>query len=133
MWYVFSSSKKKVTHTLLIALCQDLYDKPQALIPCLHTFCLDCVAFIPRDHQDRFACPICRSHASSFANNFSIQNFIEILENINLFDTMSSSSGSSTNRLNDTSQANTTEEEGSPHGESSSTGSAASSYQSVIK
>jgi hypothetical protein len=101
---------------------------------------LNCVTFIPRDHQDKFNCPICRGLTSSFSNNFSIQNFIDILENINLFESNSGASNSSANILNDTPQADTNREESlliepndQPQAESSSTASTSSSYQSVIK
>ncbi|KAL9539546.1 hypothetical protein MBANPS3_010200, partial [Mucor bainieri] len=66
-------------------LCQDLFDKPQALIPCLHTFCLDCVNSLPTNYgNDAMTCPICRRRANSFSSNFSIQNFIDIFNNASL-------------------------------------------------
>ncbi|KAI9481719.1 MAG: hypothetical protein EXX96DRAFT_538882 [Benjaminiella poitrasii] len=67
---------------LTCALCQELYDKPQALIPCLHTLCLDCISCIPKlnDEDDNFNCPICRRTVNNFVNNFSIQNVISILK-----------------------------------------------------
>ncbi|KAI8081828.1 uncharacterized protein B0P05DRAFT_63155 [Gilbertella persicaria] len=37
-------------------LCQDMYDQPQSLIPCLHTFCLNCVQYIPRQ-SSHYICP----------------------------------------------------------------------------
>jgi len=71
--------------TTTTALCQDIFDKPQALIPCLHTFCLDCVSSLPTNYGNyAMTCPICRSSASSFSSNFSIQNFIDIFNNTSL-------------------------------------------------
>lgn len=71
-----------------LALCQDIFDKPQALIPCLHTFCLGCVSSIPTSYgHDNLTCPICRRIADSFASNFSMQNFIDIFNNASLHET----------------------------------------------
>ncbi|KAI7899219.1 uncharacterized protein BX663DRAFT_521833 [Cokeromyces recurvatus] len=67
---------------LTCVLCQDMYDKPQALIPCLHTLCLDCISCLPKTNEenDAFNCPICRGTVNKFTNNFSIQNVIDILQ-----------------------------------------------------
>lgn len=66
-------------------MCQEIYDKPQALLPCLHTFCLDCVNFIPgTNHENRITCPICRNRSTSYVANFAIQSFIDIFNNSNL-------------------------------------------------
>ncbi|CAO3619666.1 unnamed protein product [Mucor hiemalis] len=83
---------------LTCALCQDVYDKPQALMPCLHTFCLDCVNSIPRDYNDCFACPNCRRQVSGFIRHYSIQNIIEIFKRaeVNLSEDMKNDSRPST-------------------------------------
>lgn len=67
------------------AVCQEIYDKPQALLPCLHTFCLDCVNFIPgNNYENRIICPICRNRSTGHVANFTIQSFIDIFNNANL-------------------------------------------------
>ncbi|KAL7309654.1 hypothetical protein PS15m_010511 [Mucor circinelloides] len=77
--------KTAIRDELTCALCQDIFDKPQALIPCLHTFCLDCVNSLPTNYgNDDMTCPICRRRANSFSSNFSIQNFIDIFNNTSL-------------------------------------------------
>ncbi|CAO3656706.1 unnamed protein product [Mucor fragilis] len=77
--------KTAIRDELTCALCQDIFDKPQALIPCLHTFCLDCVNSLPTNYgNDAMTCPICRRSASSFSSNFTIQNFIDIFNNTSL-------------------------------------------------
>ncbi|KAF1801561.1 hypothetical protein FB192DRAFT_1373444 [Mucor lusitanicus] len=80
-----SIMKAAIRDELTCALCQDIFDKPQALIPCLHTFCLDCVNSLPTNYgNDAMTCPICRRRANSFSSNFSIQNFIDIFNNTSL-------------------------------------------------
>ncbi|XP_067663988.1 tripartite motif-containing protein 3-like [Haliotis asinina] len=42
-------------------ICKNVFDRPKA-IPCLHTFCLDCLeSYVARNGNDgRFPCPVCR-------------------------------------------------------------------------
>ncbi|KAI8353334.1 hypothetical protein BD560DRAFT_438496 [Blakeslea trispora] len=100
---------------LTCALCQDVYDKPQALIPCLHSFCLNCVLYIPKNsREDSLVCPICRSKASSYSKNFTLQNLIDIISNleekkslkvITTTDVTVASSGSSSAKTSSSSQS----------------------------
>ncbi|GAA5817919.1 hypothetical protein MFLAVUS_011498 [Mucor flavus] len=89
---------------LTCALCQDVFENPQSAIPCLHTFCLDCVSSIPND-EGTFACPICRSAVNHYAQGYyEVQNTpIEIIESLNI-DSMSAGSSSSSVQI--TSAAN---------------------------
>ncbi|KAI8636376.1 hypothetical protein BD408DRAFT_426254 [Parasitella parasitica] len=74
-----STIESAMRDELTCAVCQDIFKKPQALIPCLHTFCLHCVNSIPSQYgNDTLTCPICREKINSFSSNFSIQNFIDI-------------------------------------------------------
>ncbi|KAG2198981.1 hypothetical protein INT47_013165 [Mucor saturninus] len=52
----------------LTSLCQDVFEKPQALLPCLHTFCLECVSSIPR------------ATVSRYTTNYALQNIIDIFK-----------------------------------------------------
>jgi hypothetical protein len=88
--------------TSIIALCQDVFEKPQALLPCLHTFCLECVSSIPRydinpmpikpfidmyiREHDSFTCPVCRATINRFVSNYSLQNIIDIFKKAEEYD-----------------------------------------------
>ena len=51
----------KVNSMLQCAMCQETYKKPKVL-PCLHTFCLECLKTI-NTHEvdgDPLPCPLCR-------------------------------------------------------------------------
>ncbi|KAI8378759.1 hypothetical protein EDC96DRAFT_172759 [Choanephora cucurbitarum] len=72
-----------IKNELTCALCQDVYDKPQALIPCLHSFCLNCVLYIPKNSRDdSLVCPVCRSKANTYCKNFTLQNLIDIISDL---------------------------------------------------
>ncbi|KAI8976872.1 hypothetical protein BDB01DRAFT_801704 [Pilobolus umbonatus] len=63
---------------LTCALCRDIYVQPKALIPCLHTFCSECIYGL--EAVDPLRCPICRSTSFNTLNNFTVQSFLDIFE-----------------------------------------------------
>ena len=56
-----STTRKKLEKQLTCAICLDLYTNPKTL-PCLHSFCQQCLEGLPLDPQgDNYfiACPTC--------------------------------------------------------------------------
>ena len=83
-----STALKKLEEQLTCAICLDLYTNPKTL-PCLHSFCQQCLEGLPLDPQgDNYfiSCPTCRHHtqlpqptgAADFPAAFQINNFKEI-------------------------------------------------------
>ena len=79
---------KKLEERLNCAICLDLYTNPKTL-PCLHSFCQQCLEGLPLDHQgDKYfiSCPTCCHHTqlpqptgtSYFPTAFQINNLKEI-------------------------------------------------------
>ena len=83
-----TSVLKKLEEQLTCAICLDLYTNPKTL-PCLHSFCQQCLKGIPLDPQgDNYfiSCPTCRHHiqlpqqtgTTEFPAAFQINNFKEV-------------------------------------------------------
>ena len=83
-----STALKKLEEQLTCAICLDLYTNPKTL-PCLHSFCQQCLKGIPLDPQgDNYfiSCPTCRHHiqlpqqtgTTEFPAAFQINNFKEV-------------------------------------------------------
>ena len=79
---------KKLEDQLTCAICLDLYSNPKSL-PCLHSFCQQCLEGLPLDPQgDNYfiSCPTCRYRtqlpkskgAADFPTAFQINNFKEV-------------------------------------------------------
>ena len=79
---------KKLEDQLTCAICLDLYTNPKSL-PCLHSFCQQCLEGLPLDPQgDNYfiSCPTCRYRtqlpkskgAADFPTAFQINNFKEV-------------------------------------------------------
>ena len=85
----FSSTPlKKLEEQLTCAICLDLYTNPKTL-PCLHSFCQQCLEGLPLDPQgDNYfiSCPTCRHHTqlpqptgtTDFPAAFQINNLKEV-------------------------------------------------------
>ena len=72
----FSSEDRR--ENLTCAICMDIFDHPK-LLPCSHTFCLECLEDLTSSNAQSFSCPICREltrvppgGVSAFKNNFYI-------------------------------------------------------------
>ena len=83
-----STAIKKLEEQLTCAICLDLYTNPKTL-PCLHSFCQQCLEGLPLDPQgDNYfiSCPTCRHRtqlpqptgATDFPAAFHINNFKEV-------------------------------------------------------
>ena len=82
-----STALKKLEEQLTCAICLDLYTNPKTL-PCLHSFCQQCLEGLPLDPQgDNYfiSCPTCRHHtqlpqlgAADFPTTFLINNLKEV-------------------------------------------------------
>ena len=83
-----STALKKLEEQLTCAICLDLYTNPKTL-PCLHSFCQQCLEGLPLDPQgDNYfiSCPTCRHRtqlpqptgAADFPTAFQINNLKEV-------------------------------------------------------
>ena len=83
-----STALKRLEEQLICGICLDLYTNPKTL-PCLHSFCQQCVEGLPQDPQgDNYfiCCPTCRHHTqlpqptgvADFPTAFHINNLNEI-------------------------------------------------------
>ena len=83
-----SSPLAKLEEQLTCAVCLDLYTNPKTL-PCLHSFCQQCLEGLPLDPQGGtyfIACPTCRHHTelpepagpAGFPVAFHLNNLKEI-------------------------------------------------------
>ena len=83
-----STALKKLEEQLTCAICLDLYTNPKTL-PCLHSFCQQCLENLPQDTQgDNYfiSCPTCCHHtqlphptgAADFPVAFQINNLKEV-------------------------------------------------------
>lgn len=55
------TSTENVQNELICPICADYFTSPKGL-PCLHTFCRDCLKahIISQNHKRQFSCPMCR-------------------------------------------------------------------------
>ena len=83
-----STALKKLEEQLTCAICLDIYTNPKTL-PCLHSFCQQCLECLPLDPQGNnyfISCPTCRhctqlpqpTGAADFPAAFQINNFKEV-------------------------------------------------------
>jgi len=80
--------EEEITCAMLSAICQNLYDDPKTIIPCLHTFCKSCLEASIKSNLKMSvtpSCPVCRAllpreEISSIPTNFTIKRLIEILQ-----------------------------------------------------
>ena len=82
-----SKALKKLEEQLTCAICLDLYTNPKTL-PCLHSFCQQCLEGLPLDPQGDYfiSCPTCRHHtqlplptrADDLPTAFHINNLKEV-------------------------------------------------------
>ena len=83
-----STALKKLEEQLTCAICLDIYTNPKTL-PCLHSFCQQCMEGLPLDCQgDNYfiSCPTCHHHtrlsqptgAADFPTAFHINNLKEV-------------------------------------------------------
>eukprot|EP00027_Filamoeba_sp_ATCC50430_P018149 CAMPEP_0168568772 /NCGR_PEP_ID=MMETSP0413-20121227/15765_1 /TAXON_ID=136452 /ORGANISM="Filamoeba nolandi, Strain NC-AS-23-1" /LENGTH=582 /DNA_ID=CAMNT_0008601149 /DNA_START=10 /DNA_END=1758 /DNA_ORIENTATION=+ len=81
------SHMEKINEQLTCPVCLERFKEPKVL-PCLHTFCKDCLDQIFSKSKDNsFACPTCRaktpinkSGISGLPTNFLINNILEAVE-----------------------------------------------------
>ena len=80
--------KQKLDEQLTCPICLDRYRSPKAL-PCLHTFCKECVKQIFDHVKQEVKCPECRkmhsvpsSGIEGFPNNYSVLGFLELQSQI---------------------------------------------------
>ena len=72
---------------LTCSLCSEAYDHDQRVakyLPCLHTFCRNCLVRYIRDNQEECLCPVCRKTTTipqdgvdGIPNNFTVENLKE--------------------------------------------------------
>ena len=83
-----STAIKKLEEQLTCAICLELYTNPKTL-PCLHSFCQQCLEYLPLDSQGDncfISCPTCHHHtqlpqptgAADFPTAFHINNLKEV-------------------------------------------------------
>ena len=83
-----STTLKKAEKQLTCAICLNLYTNPKTL-PCLHSFCQQCLEGLPQDPQGGnyfISCPTCRHHiqlpqptgVADFPTAFHINNLKEV-------------------------------------------------------
>ena len=82
-----------ISNLINCTICLERFTDPRTL-PCLHSFCKDCIDRLPkhinrledRESQSRYAveCPLCRQRtpltASGFPAAFMIKNFMEVVD-----------------------------------------------------
>ena len=82
-----SSGLLKLEEQLTCSICLDIYTNPKSL-PCLHSFCQDCLDRLPQDKKNEtyyLSCPTCRhctelpeEGASGFPTAFHLDNFKDV-------------------------------------------------------
>ena len=74
------------TDLMECSLCRGEFKDPRAL-PCLHTFCLNCLALLcdTNQYEDTMKCPICKEEhrmpengVQGFRKNFLMNSFMEL-------------------------------------------------------
>ena len=83
-------------------VCLDTLKSPKTL-PCLHTFCSDCIAYYIEHNRighRKFACPICRRHiyvpqngVEDFPDSFFVHNLTDLVEKASASPTVEDSAG----------------------------------------
>ena len=79
---------KKLDEQLTCSICLEIYCSPKAL-PCLHSFCKQCVKQIVDNVKRVVKCPECRevhslpsSGIEGFPNNYSLLGILELRSQI---------------------------------------------------
>ncbi|XP_020903826.1 E3 ubiquitin-protein ligase TRIM71 [Exaiptasia diaphana] len=77
--------EKLSEHLLKCQICLETYKSPKVL-PCLHTFCLQCLIKLCRPEERIIICPTCRCESqipkdgvTAFSSNFFINNMLDFL------------------------------------------------------
>lgn len=77
--------EKLSEHLLKCQICLETYKSPKVL-PCLHTFCLQCLTKLCRPEERIIICPTCRCESqipkdgvAAFSSNFFINNMLDFL------------------------------------------------------
>ena len=79
------SEWQQIQEEITCAICGDLFCDPKTMIPCLHTFCKECLERsidASKKMGTASCCPFCRAtlpeNNLNAPTNFRIQRFIEI-------------------------------------------------------
>ena len=82
--YMAEKALKQLEHQLTCHICLDRYTRPRTL-PCLHSFCHDCLVGLPVDGDHCITCPVCRQSIRQPHNGvagyqcaFLINSFLEL-------------------------------------------------------
>src|ERR1041384_1694376 len=79
-------SRSLISDITKCPICLETVKKPKSLIPCLHTFCLDCLVTHAKDLDpgDSLPCPVCRQVSNipqggveKFPANFFLEQLAE--------------------------------------------------------
>jgi hypothetical protein len=79
--------KQQVGHLITCVICLDYFDDPR-ILPCSHTYCLQCIHKIASSNHDQFECPlrdgtiIEKDHIDSLPINRAVRDMVDVLPNV---------------------------------------------------
>ncbi|KAI8888580.1 hypothetical protein K501DRAFT_282684 [Backusella circina FSU 941] len=74
MAFINGDVVEKLREQLTCALCRDIFNEPFSLVPCLHSYCKECIEMTGQ------TCPMCRSRVERRVKSFTLESFLDILK-----------------------------------------------------
>ena len=66
-----------VANEIECTICIDLFKNPHLLVPCLHTFCKECIDRVSATGENK--CPMCRQDFLQTRQNFALLSIVDLV------------------------------------------------------